>query len=166
VSALLRVRQGTVSLKHRVVELNDEVQKSGGGVADKVSSNSAEGARLHSLLNPLLHTRKKLCSTLEEWDRTSTMLLIRSRRACESSTWPARSPNSSRTRSSSRHCGWALHLFFHRETAEADAFSTHSNSKTFKRPTSNPSCTTLSPLSCSRLFPPPATPSASQSRGH
>ncbi|GAA5865113.1 hypothetical protein JCM1840_005744 [Sporobolomyces johnsonii] len=35
VSALLRVRQGTVSLKHRVVELNDEVQKSGGGVADK-----------------------------------------------------------------------------------------------------------------------------------
>lgn len=36
VSALLRVRQGTVSLKHRVVELNEEVQKSGGGVADKV----------------------------------------------------------------------------------------------------------------------------------
>ncbi|GAA5918475.1 hypothetical protein JCM1841_003987 [Sporobolomyces salmonicolor] len=35
VSALLRVRQGTVSLKHRVVELNDEVQKSGGGVAEK-----------------------------------------------------------------------------------------------------------------------------------
>ncbi|GAA6010192.1 hypothetical protein JCM10207_005660 [Rhodosporidiobolus poonsookiae] len=35
VSALLRVRQGTVSLKHRVVELNDDVQKSGGGVADK-----------------------------------------------------------------------------------------------------------------------------------
>ncbi|KAL8278923.1 hypothetical protein RQP46_008592 [Phenoliferia psychrophenolica] len=35
VSALLRVRQGTVSLKHRVVELNEEVQKSGGGVADK-----------------------------------------------------------------------------------------------------------------------------------
>lgn len=36
VSALLRVRQGTVSLKHRVVELNDDVQKSGGGVAEKV----------------------------------------------------------------------------------------------------------------------------------
>jgi hypothetical protein len=36
VSALLRVRQGTVSLKHRVVELNDEVQKSGGGLAEKV----------------------------------------------------------------------------------------------------------------------------------
>ncbi|GAA6064789.1 hypothetical protein JCM10212_004960 [Sporobolomyces blumeae] len=35
VSALLRVRQGTVSLKHRVVELNDDVQKSGAGVADK-----------------------------------------------------------------------------------------------------------------------------------
>ncbi|KPV78021.1 uncharacterized protein RHOBADRAFT_22932 [Rhodotorula graminis WP1] len=35
VSALLRVRQGTVSLKHRVVELNDDIQKSGGGVADK-----------------------------------------------------------------------------------------------------------------------------------
>ncbi|GAA5981050.1 hypothetical protein JCM10908_003964 [Rhodotorula pacifica] len=35
VSALLRVRQGTVSLKHRVVELNDEVQKSGAGVAEK-----------------------------------------------------------------------------------------------------------------------------------
>lgn len=35
VSALLRVRQGTVSLKHRVVELNEEVQKSGGGVAEK-----------------------------------------------------------------------------------------------------------------------------------
>ncbi|KAI5477595.1 exocyst complex component, sec15 subunit [Pseudohyphozyma bogoriensis] len=35
VSALLRVRQGTVSLKHRVVELNEEVQKSGGHVADK-----------------------------------------------------------------------------------------------------------------------------------
>lgn len=35
VSALLRVRQGTVSLKHRVVELNDDVQKSGGGVAEK-----------------------------------------------------------------------------------------------------------------------------------
>lgn len=39
VSALLRVRQGTVSLKHRVVELNEEVQKSGGGVADKVRSS-------------------------------------------------------------------------------------------------------------------------------
>lgn len=38
VSALLRVRQGTVSLKHRVVELNDDVQKSGSGVADKVRS--------------------------------------------------------------------------------------------------------------------------------
>lgn len=37
VSALLKVRQGTVSLKHRVVELNEDVQKSGGGVADKVS---------------------------------------------------------------------------------------------------------------------------------
>lgn len=36
VSALLKVRQGTVSLKHRVVELNEDVQKSGGGVADKV----------------------------------------------------------------------------------------------------------------------------------
>lgn len=36
VSALLRVRQGTVSLKHRVVELNEDVQKSGGKVADKV----------------------------------------------------------------------------------------------------------------------------------
>jgi hypothetical protein len=36
VSALLRVRQGTVSLKHRVVELNDDVQKSGAGLADKV----------------------------------------------------------------------------------------------------------------------------------
>ncbi|BGO88526.1 hypothetical protein NBRC10512_003376 [Rhodotorula toruloides] len=35
VSALLRVRQGTVSLKHRVVELNDDVQKSGAGLADK-----------------------------------------------------------------------------------------------------------------------------------
>ncbi|GAA5828105.1 hypothetical protein JCM5353_005220 [Sporobolomyces roseus] len=35
VSALLRVRQGTVSLKHRVVELNEDVQKSGGKVADK-----------------------------------------------------------------------------------------------------------------------------------
>jgi len=38
VSALLRVRQGTVSLKHRVVELNEDVQKSGGKVADKVHS--------------------------------------------------------------------------------------------------------------------------------
>ncbi|SCZ91409.1 BZ3500_MvSof-1268-A1-R1_Chr1-2g01390 [Microbotryum saponariae] len=36
VSALLRVRQGTISLKHRVVELNEEVQKSGGGLAVKV----------------------------------------------------------------------------------------------------------------------------------
>lgn len=36
VSSLLQVRQGTVSLKHRVVELNEDVQKSGGGVADKV----------------------------------------------------------------------------------------------------------------------------------
>lgn len=36
VSALLRVRQGTVSLKHRVIELNEDVQKSGGKVADKV----------------------------------------------------------------------------------------------------------------------------------
>ncbi|SCV67991.1 BQ2448_112 [Microbotryum intermedium] len=35
VSALLRVRQGTISLKHRVVELNEEVQKSGGGLAVK-----------------------------------------------------------------------------------------------------------------------------------
>ncbi|GAA5923321.1 Rab GTPase-binding exocyst subunit SEC15 [Sporobolomyces koalae] len=35
VSALLRVRQGTVSLKHRVVELNDDVQQSGAKVADK-----------------------------------------------------------------------------------------------------------------------------------
>ncbi|GAA5966111.1 hypothetical protein JCM8115_004938 [Rhodotorula mucilaginosa] len=35
VSALLRVRQGTVSLKHRVVELNDDVQKSGAGLAEK-----------------------------------------------------------------------------------------------------------------------------------
>ena len=34
---MLKVRQGTVSLKHRVVELNEDVQKSGGGVADKVS---------------------------------------------------------------------------------------------------------------------------------
>lgn len=39
VSALLRVRQGTVSLKHRVVELNEEVQKSGGGVAEKVRAS-------------------------------------------------------------------------------------------------------------------------------
>ncbi|KAM0750440.1 exocyst complex subunit Sec15-like protein [Meredithblackwellia eburnea MCA 4105] len=35
VSALLRVRQGTVSLKHRVVELNEDVQKSGSTVADR-----------------------------------------------------------------------------------------------------------------------------------
>jgi hypothetical protein len=36
VSQLLRVRQGTVSLKHRVVELNRDVQESGIKVADKV----------------------------------------------------------------------------------------------------------------------------------
>ncbi|GAA6018183.1 hypothetical protein JCM11491_005623 [Sporobolomyces phaffii] len=35
VSQLLRVRQGTVSLKHRVVELNRDVQESGKKVADK-----------------------------------------------------------------------------------------------------------------------------------
>jgi len=35
VSALLRVRQGTVSLKHRVIDLNEDLQKSGGGVVDK-----------------------------------------------------------------------------------------------------------------------------------
>ncbi|GAA6023710.1 hypothetical protein JCM8202_003147, partial [Rhodotorula sphaerocarpa] len=35
VSALLRVRQGTVSLKHRIVELDHDVQKSGAGVAEK-----------------------------------------------------------------------------------------------------------------------------------
>lgn len=47
VSALLRVRQGTVSLKHRVVELNDEVQKSGGGVADKARSSYRTPRCLH-----------------------------------------------------------------------------------------------------------------------
>lgn len=41
VSALLRVRQGTVSLKHRVVELNEDVQKSGGSLTDKVSRYSS-----------------------------------------------------------------------------------------------------------------------------
>lgn len=64
VSALLRVRQGTVSLKHRVVELNEEVQKSGGGVADKVSSTSAKQVRLRSSLHCSLlsisHFRKGL----------------------------------------------------------------------------------------------------------
>ena len=41
VSALLRVRQGTVSLKHRVIDLNEDLQKSGGGVVDKVRRHVA-----------------------------------------------------------------------------------------------------------------------------
>ncbi|KAK4046374.1 Rab GTPase-binding exocyst subunit S15 [Microbotryomycetes sp. JL201] len=35
VTALLKVRQGTISLKHRVIELNDDVQKSGAAVMVK-----------------------------------------------------------------------------------------------------------------------------------
>lgn len=60
VSALLRVRQGTVSLKHRVVELNEDVQKSGGGVADKVRSMCI--ANEEALLTHYIHfIRKKPC---------------------------------------------------------------------------------------------------------
>ena len=33
---LLRVRQGTVSLKHRVQELNDDIQSKGNELAEKV----------------------------------------------------------------------------------------------------------------------------------
>ncbi|KAK4057758.1 Rab GTPase-binding exocyst subunit S15 [Microbotryomycetes sp. JL221] len=38
VAALLRVRQGTISLRHRVMELNEDVQKSGAGVFQRKKS--------------------------------------------------------------------------------------------------------------------------------
>lgn len=59
VSALLRVRQGTVSLKHRVVELNEDVQKSGGGVADKVGSMHIK-LQLEVFTQRIRFNRKKL----------------------------------------------------------------------------------------------------------
>lgn len=40
---LLRVRQGTVSLKHRVQELNEDIQSKGGDVADKVRPRTPVG---------------------------------------------------------------------------------------------------------------------------
>ncbi|KWU41897.1 hypothetical protein RHOSPDRAFT_8325, partial [Rhodotorula sp. JG-1b] len=60
VSALLRVRQGTVSLKHRVVELNDDVQKSGAGLAEKASPSRCPHIRLETDIDPSPPQKKAL----------------------------------------------------------------------------------------------------------
>lgn len=89
VSALLRVRQGTVSLKHRVVELNEEVQKSGGGVADKVSQSLLRRTAFVVLISPR-GDRKNNSSKPGESDRTSTKLSIPCKLVSAYSTWPAK----------------------------------------------------------------------------
>lgn len=87
VSALLRVRQGTVSLKHRVVELNEEVQKSGGGVADKVRPE--RGWVPVQLLTRTGESRRRHCWMRGASGRTLTRRSTRSRRAFACWTWRA-----------------------------------------------------------------------------
>ncbi|GAA6041621.1 hypothetical protein JCM8097_007771 [Rhodosporidiobolus ruineniae] len=73
VSALLRVRQGTVSLKHRVVELNDEVQKSGGGVADKKKA-LLEARRVGQNIDEAIDTLQACLRVLDVASKVSSLI--------------------------------------------------------------------------------------------
>lgn len=77
VSSLLRVRQGTVSLKHRVVELNDQVQLSGRGVADK-KRELVQMRRVGSNIDEAIDTIQACLRVLDMASKVSS--LIRNRK--------------------------------------------------------------------------------------
>ena len=59
VDRLLKVRQGTVSLKHRIVELNDDIQSAGETLVGKVSSDLELPLPTHLLTFQCLPSQKK-----------------------------------------------------------------------------------------------------------
>jgi hypothetical protein len=82
---LLKVRQGTVSLKDRVAGLNEDIQSKGGQVAQKASP-----AKLRRQFSTL--ARNACCWTTSELQRISTRPSTRSRPACACWTSPPRLP--------------------------------------------------------------------------